>query len=81
MKKIIRILPLLAVFSLSACAVKTGCDNFHGYRYTKVQAPVKVPTDLEQPVNESTAPDAQVADPTKIDRNAAGECLEKPPKL
>ena len=53
----------------------------HSYRYTQVQEPVKVPADLDEPVNESTAPEAENADPNTIDRNAAGECLERPPKI
>jgi len=42
---------------------------------------VNVPADLEQPVNESTAPTTDTVDPAKVDRNVAGECLEKPPTL
>lgn len=76
-----KMLLLSSILILSACGVSTGCDDYHSYRHTKVNAPVQVPSDLEQPVNESTAPNASVSDPNTVDRNAAGECLEKPPTL
>ena len=70
-----------SLFALSACSVSTGCDDYHAYRYTNANVPVQVPADLQQPLNESTAPKTEATDPKTVDRNAAGECLEKPPKL
>jgi len=81
MKILTKSLFLSAALVLSACSISTGCDEYHQYRTTEAQTPVQVPADLEQPVNESTAPKATHSDASKVDRNAQGECLEKPPKL
>ncbi len=80
MKSFLRLVSISVLFMVSACSVTSGCDDYHSYRYVKAQNPLEVPANLEQPVNESTAPKA-TADPNKVDRNAAGECLEKPPTL
>ena len=81
MNLLTKILLLSSLLVLSACSVTSGCDDYHSYRHTKANAPVQIPADMEQPVNESTAPESTVSDPSIVDRNAAGECLEKPPTL
>ena len=70
----------IGLLSLSAC-VSTGCDDYHSYRGADSKGPVQVPSDLEQPDNENLAPRVATNDKTTIQKDASGNCLEKPPKL
>ncbi len=70
----------LGALSLSACA-NVGCDDYHSYRGANSQGPIQVPSDLEQPDNEDLAPKVAVTDKTNIQKDASGNCLEKPPKI
>ena len=70
----------IGLLSLSACT-STGCDDYHSYRSTDAKGPVQVPSDLEQPDNESLAPNVEAGDKTSIQKDSSGRCLDKPPKL
>ena len=81
MKAIFKILIVsIGLLSLSAC-VNTGCEDYQSYRNAKSKAPVQVPSDLEQPDNEYLAPQVSKNDKTNIQKDASGNCLDKPPKL
>ena len=67
------------LMSLTAC-VNTGCNDYQAYRSVKSSPPINVPDDLEQPDNESLAPEA-TANADQLKLNSAGECLDKPPKV
>ena len=81
MKAIYKIIIVsIGALSLSACA-NVGCDDYHSYRSADAKTPIQVPADLEQPDNEDLAPTVSVADKTSIQKDASGNCLERPPKL
>ena len=70
----------ICLLALSAC-VSLGCDDNQSYRSVEAKSPVQVPSDLEQPDNESLAPSVAAGDKTSIQKDASGNCLDKPPKL
>jgi len=70
----------ILLLTFSAC-VNTGCEDYHSYRSAEANAPIQVPADLEEPVNESLAPEVKSTDKNTIHKDASGNCLEKPPKI
>ena len=81
MKNTFKVMSAIFLMSGLGACVNNGCNDYQAYRNAKASSPITVPADLDQPVNESTAPEVTVADPNTLNKDASGACLDQPPKI